>query len=336
MTIEELSKSEGIWSTAGEHDADIVLKSSSRYFRNLHGRPFPLRLSSKEREEVTRLLLSEIQEEELGTSYCLGTCSHMERNILTERNILQDDTSESSVVVLSQNENSYFVLGSLDHLTLAVNRSGFLFDNDGKTMLDNLERKLGFEFSPDIGYLTARPENAGGGIELSVTLHLAGIVHAGRMNELVIELNRRGLVLKSSWIDGYYKIYNRSSRYLLDEDVQEYVLNSFRKIIQKERSVRKSFYVSNRSKIEDKIWRSYGILMSCRLISFFEALELLSHLRFGLSLGIINYITLKDINLLLYFIQDYHLMKRYRIEGEDENLEEVRAQFLRDYLKEVL
>jgi protein arginine kinase len=336
VTIEELFKSEGIWNAAGERDADIVLKSSSRFFRNLQGHPFHHRLSRKEREEVTGGLLSEIQEGEYATSYRPSGCTPMERHILTERNILQDDTAEDSVVVLSQNENSYFVLGSYDHLTLVSSRSGFQFDDHGREVLNDLERRLGFEFLPDIGYLTSRPEHAGGGVELSVTLHLAGIVNAGRMNELIIELNRRGLALKSSWIDGYYKVYNRSSRHLLDEDVQEYVLKSFQKIVQKERAVRKGFYLSNRSKIEDKIWRSYGILMSCRLISLFEALELLSHLRFGLSLGIINYISLKDINLLLYFIQDYHLMKRYNLEGEDQNLEEVRAQFLRDYLKEVL
>jgi protein arginine kinase len=336
VTIEDLSKSEGIWSAVGERDADIVLKSSSRYFRNLSGHPFHHRLNKKDQEKIIRVMLSEIQKEDFGNSYFLDTCTPMERHILTERNILQDDTAEDSVIVLSQNENNYFILGSFDHLTLVTNHSGFLFEDRDSAFLDDIEMNLGFAFSPDIGYLTARPEHAGGGIELSVTMHLAGIVHAGRMNELIIELNRRGLVLRSSWIDGYYKIYNRSSRYLLDEDVIEYVLNSFQKIIQKERSVRKNFYVSNRSKIDDKIWRSYGILMSCRLISFFEALELLSHLRFGLSLGIINYISLKDVNLLLYFIQDHHLMKRYNLENNDENLEEVRAQFLRDYLKEVL
>jgi protein arginine kinase len=336
VTIEELSKSEGIWSGEDEHDADIVLKSTIRCFRNVSGHTFTHRLSGREQGNLNGLLLSEIEKSEFNTVYELNSCSPLEKNILAERNVLQDDTREGSVVALSRYESDYFLLGSYDHLTMVTNRPGFHFDYDDLGILDALEQKIGFEFTPEIGYLTANPGNAGGGLELSVTLHLAGVVHAGRMNELIMELNRRGLGLKSSWIDGYFKIYNRSSRYMLDEDVQEFVLSSFQRIVEKERSVRSSFYMANRHKIEDKIWRSWGVLLSARLISFFEALELLSHLRFGLSLGIINYVTLKDINLLLYFVQDSHLMKRYNIEANDGNLEEVRAQFLRDYLKEVL
>ena len=72
------------------------------------------------------------------------------------------------------------------------------------------------------------------------------------------------------------------------------------------------------------------------MISLFEALELLSNVRLGISLGIINYVSVRDINLLLHYIQDYHLRKRYNLRDESVKLEEVRANFIRDYLKEVI
>ena len=103
-----------------------------------------------------------------------------------------------------------------------------------------------------------------------------------------------------------------------------------------EKDARESSYNDNRTLIEDKVWRSYGILLSSRLISLYEALDHLSSLRLGISLGIINYITIKDLNLLLYYIQDYHLRKIYNLYGINGNIEEARARFLRDYLKEVI
>lgn len=173
-------------------------------------------------------------------------------------------------------------------------------------------------------------------MEMVMTLHLPGLIFSSRINEIVFELEKKGIGVRSAWVDGYYEIFNKSTMGLVEKDIYKNTLAGFQRIIKYERESREKEYNSNRLLIEDKVWRSYGILLSSRLISLYEAFDLLSYLRLGISLGIISYLTIKDINLLLFYIQDFHLKKRYNIDDEDQNMEEVRAQFLIEYLKEVM
>ena len=57
-------------------------------------------------------------------------------------------------------------------------------------------------------------------------------------------------------------------------------------IVQREIELQKKVYESNRDDIEDKIWRSYGILKTARKISGKEAMQLISNLMEGRSMGI--------------------------------------------------
>jgi len=55
---------------------------------------------------------------------------------------------------------------------------------------------------------------------------------------------------------------------------------------------------SNRSMLEDKISRSYGILKSAHIITSQETTELLSLVRLGCDLGVIKDINRRHINEL--------------------------------------
>jgi protein arginine kinase len=207
---------------------------------------------------------------------------------------------------------------------------------DGKKVILEIETRIKFAFSRSFGYHTANPDNSGSGLEMVLTVHLPGLISSSKINEVIFELEKQGMGVRSSWVDGYYEVYNKFSKGLVEKDVFKHCLDSFKRIIRYERESREKEYSLNKKLIEDKVWRSYGILLSSRLISIYEAFDLLSYLRLGISLGIINYLKIKDINLLLFYIQDFHLKKRYNVDSENQNLEEVRAQYLRDYLKEVM
>lgn len=342
MTIEDLAKSSGIWGfELKKDDSDIVLKSSIRFYRNVDGYPFSHRLGKKEKEKVNKLILHSIEK----NNYCsdfsvfnIYDLSNSDKRIFFERNILKDDNHNENIVVLSKDQNYYFILNSEDHIEFITIQSGFHFDDIylyGKRVIQNLEVQLDFSFSKTFGYLTAHPESSGPGMEMITTLHLSGLILLNRINEVVIELEKKGLGLRSSWIDGYYEIYNKYSMGFVEKEFYKRSINKFQKVIQREREARELAYSVNKSLVEDRVWRSYGILLSTRLISLFEALDLLSQLRLGVSLGIIDYLSIRDINLSLYYLHDFHLKRIYHIAEDNKNLDEVRAQFLRDYFKEV-
>ena len=342
MTIEELARSEGIWNSSTKDDSDIVLKSSIKFFRNIEGYVFAHKLIKRDRDRVCKNILEKIENNDYlfdFSTYKLNRITPFDKRILVERNIIQDNKSYSGTLLLSHDQYYYFVLGEKDHIEYVIIKSGFYLNDIygyGKKVILNIENKIGFAFSEKFGYLTAHPENSGPGIEIVMTLHLPGLIFSSRINEVVFELEKKGIGVRSSWVDGYYEVFNKYSRGLIEKDIYENTFAGFQRIIKYERESREKEYNSNRVLIEDKVWRSYGILLSSRLISLYEALDLLSYLRLGISLGIISYLTIKDINLLLFYIQDFHLKKRYNIDDEDHNMEKVRAQFLIEYLKEVM
>ncbi|MCL6615193.1 MAG: ATP--guanido phosphotransferase, partial [Firmicutes bacterium] len=65
------------------------------------------------------------------------------------------------------------------------------------------------------------------------------------------------------------------------------MLSACRQVIDHERGARQALLRDAKVQLEDRIWRSYGILASCRLLSSEEALRLLSDLKLGLDLGIV-------------------------------------------------
>ena len=90
------------------------------------------------------------------------------------------------------------------------------------------------------------------------------------------------------------------------------------KIIEQERKARR--LLANESiKLEDIIYRSYGILSNCRKISNEEVLRLLSNVKLGVDLGILDklndlkvqklYLYTKDANLQKYFGEKYEKME---------------------------
>ena len=90
MTIEDLAKSEGIWSSGIKDSSDIVLKSSIIFFRNIDGYAFSHKLGKKERESIQSLVIETIQSNNAlprFSIYKLNKISTNDRKILYERNI---------------------------------------------------------------------------------------------------------------------------------------------------------------------------------------------------------------------------------------------------------
>ena len=342
MTIEDLARSEGIWSSGIKDSSDIVLISSIKFYRNIEGYVFSHKLGKKDRESIQSLVTETLQNNSALPNfsiYKLNTISNNDRKIFYERNIIQDSRADKYIVMLSDDQNFYTILGGLDHIKLVTLQSGYRLEevyNTGKKIAADLEQFFEFAYNQEMGYLSANPNHLGPGVEILVTLHLAGLTIADRINEISADLERKGFGLRGSWLDAFYEVYNKRSTGFAEENLYEGALQLFEFLVTFEKDTRESIYNDNRNVIEDKVWRSYGILLSSRLISLYEALDHLSYLRLGISLGIINYITIKDLNLLLYYIQDYHLRQIYNLYGTDGNLEEARARFLRDYLKEVM
>lgn len=99
-----------------------------------------------------------------------------------------------------------------------------------------------------------------------------------------------------------YQIFNRQSLGVTEEEILKNVKIITDKIIEQERLARK-ILTKRKIDLEDRINRAYGILVNCNKISSEECRKLISEVKLGVDLGIIEKTKLDDIKvnkLLIY------------------------------------
>ena len=123
---------------------------------------------------------------------------------------------------------------------------------------------------------------------------------------------------------------------LADEQVK--ILNEIHSVIPQiityERQARTSWLRDNRQGLQDRISRAYGTLCSATMMTSEETMELLSFVRLGINLGMIEDITIPTVNELFIHTQPAHLQKLVgsSLDGEERNT--ARARYLRTKLRD--
>jgi protein arginine kinase len=104
-------------------------------------------------------------------------------------------------------------------------------------------------------------------------------------------------------------------------------------IIHYERQARAFLVKESRKDLHDRVSRAYGILCTAQTISSEETLHLLSSVRMGVNLGLIQDLDISAINRLFIHTQPAHLQKIRggQLETADRNVE--RAIYLRSHLR---
>jgi protein arginine kinase len=203
---------------------------------------------------------------------------------------------------------------------------------------DLLSRGLDFAFSPQLGYLTACPTNVGTGLRASVMLHIPALVltrHIEKVFQAVSKLNLavRGLHGEGTEASGhFYQISNQVTLGRNDSDILANIEQVVPTIVNYERKAREELLKRDRLRMEDRVWRAYGMLRTARIISSEESLMLLSALRMGLHLGILPGIDLKTINELFLNTQPGHLQKLAAHEMDTLERDARRAEYIRQKL----
>ncbi len=89
----------------------------------------------------------------------------------------------------------------------------------------------------------------------------------------------------------------------------------------------------NRQGLQDKVSRAYGTLCSATMMTSEETMELLSYIRLGINLKLVEDIGIQTVNELFIHTQQAHLQKLMGapLDGEERNA--ARARYLRTRLK---
>lgn len=346
-SLNEMIKSSGEWMRGTGPEAEIVISSRVRLARNIRGFRFITKMDAAERGSCEALIQGAILDAKIAqpSMYMpLHKTEGLDRKFLVERHLISkehEDAQHHRGVAIGENEAVAIMVNEEDHIRLQVLQSGFQLPEAWRIcnrIDDELEQRLEYSFSPQLGYLTACPTNVGTGMRVSVMLHLPALVltrHIEKVFQAVGKINLavRGLYGEGTEASGhFYQISNQVTLGRTEDEIVKNVQDVIPTIVGYEHRARQSLLSKDRKRLEDRVWCAYGMLKYKHVLPSDEAMMLLSAVRMGVHLGLIKDLSLRTVNELFIFTQPAHLQKLTGRTLEPMERDIKRADFVRSKL----
>ena len=326
------------------------MSSRVRLARNLRDAAFPGWAKKPERMKVletVRPAVEALPEMKDSFSEAMDNFSALDKQILVERHLISREHAAKNVgsgLVLNRAETFCVMINEEDHLRMQSLRPGFQI-REVWNAIDNfdseLEEKLDYAFDNELGYLTACPTNLGTGIRVSAMLHLPGLVLAEQINPIIQSVNRLGLAVRGLYGEGTEalgNIFQVSNQMTLGESetvIVERLEKVLAQIIEHEENGRQTLLEKKPKVVFNHIGRAYGILANAHSISSKETMNLLSLLRLGVDMELFPGVERSLVDELFLMTQPAHLQKQVSDKLSAEERDLIRADMLRDRLKNV-
>ena len=350
MNLDSMTKIPGEWLRGVGPEADIVTSSRIRLARNLSSYPFSNRASTHQKAEIEQSLRDKLQKLDSGPKLeylHVSSLSPLDRQFLVERQLISRELANSDgprSAFVSETETISIMINEEDHLRMQVMRSGFALDDawtDIDTLDDAIEQKVNYAFSDEFGYLTACPTNVGTGMRASVMMHLPALVLTKQIEKVFRALQKINLAVRGLYGEGsrasgdFYQISNQVTLGKSETQILGDIREVIPQIITYERQARDTLSRDSRQALQDRVSRAYGTLSSATMMTSEETMDLLSSVRLGVNLGLLDDLNIHAVNDLFISTQPAHLQKIMGspLDGEERN--SARAKFLRSRLREL-
>ena len=312
------------YQTKGPKD-DIAVSSRIRLARNLSGIPFPARMTNNERMELNVKVKKAIMESNTPFSKSLKYIDmrdvpETQKYAMVERHIISPEFAklkDESAVILSPDESISIMIGEEDHIRIQVISSGLQLTEayDVAERIDSLlHGSLQFAFDNNLGFLTECPTNLGTGLRASVMLHLPALENSGEIEELANSIAKIGFTVRGMYGEGsksaaaLYQVSNQVTLGLSEKNALENLNIITTQLMEKELESRKKIDTIS---LEDICFRALATLQSARILTSSEMMQLISRVKLGQSMGILE-IEALPIKILVE-AQPFMLMQKYGI-----------------------
>ncbi len=331
-------------------DSDVIISSRIRLARNLTDFPFPHRMDTRQAGQVAEAVIKAFLDEDPERLHGflnidLESLGEIDRLALVEKHLVSEDLAKPGKhhrVIISRDEALSIMINEEDHIRIQAMKAGL--DLAGAYALAaeasrRFEGQLSVAYSDPYGFLTACPTNTGTGMRASAMAHLPGLVMTGKIRTIVDSLGKMSFAVRGYYGEGsksqgnVFQISNQLTLGLSEEDLITDLRRMLGQLIEQERKARQAVFKSRRLFVEDKVMRSYGLLQQVRLISAEEALGLISDLRLGLALGLIQGYSEPDINRLVASLGPASIQKSHGQPMNPEERDAARAEAIRSLMR---
>lgn len=310
------------WYLQNGKESDVVVSSRIRLARNLSNFPFV----TKQTKESRNKLEETVKEIVTSLGYNLKFVKLQDMDEITKMSLLEKhlvspnfvmNKENAGAMLINDDENISVMINEEDHLRIQVMTSGLDIENLMNFSIE-LDEKIGellpYAYNEKYGFLTSCPTNVGTGLRASVMVHLPGLEKTGNINKILEVINNFGMNIRGIYGEGskvaanMYQISNKQTLGISEAEIVKNLKLITEKIIEQERLARK-ILARDSIELEDKVYRAYGVLTNARKISSEEARDLLSEVKLGTDLGIIQELTDLKVKKLELYTKPANLQK---------------------------
>lgn len=332
------------WYLQTSKDSDVVKSTRINFKRNIKNYKF--HLDDLELKELEKKIEDNIYAIGYGLKLLkLKDMDEITKKSLVEKNLISPTflvkKGETGSILINDEENICIMIGGDDHLNIQVFSSGLELENTLNLAIE-IEEKigeiLGFSINKKYGYLTRRLTDLGTGLKASVMVYLPALVktgNIGKMLDVVRDFNMEvtgeyGKTTKDQ--EDIYQISNKQTLGITEKEIVNNLKVIIKKLEEQERTARKML-TKDSVELEDMILRSYGILTNCRKISYEEAKELLSNIKLGVDLGILDNLDDSKVQKLYLYTKPANLQKYLGAKYDKVEQEIKRAEVIKQIVK---
>lgn len=337
------------WLSGTDNKSDIVISSRIRLARNIDNHRFPVKASLQERKDIFDLVSTACRRIPKCRSWSVSnflTMSALARKVLVEERMaspeLETGEGDRGLVADSKRGTSIMV-NEEDHVRLTVVGAGDCARALWKTA-ESLETALGkkvsFAFDRTRGYLTCCPTNAGTGLRVSYLLHLPGLTLTRTVDQILQGASQTGFSTRgffgehSDIVGNFFQFSNQATLGVTEEEFIDQTEKMVKRVCGFERDARLRIVKDAKIEIQDKIWRSFGILSQARSLSMVEFLNLASALRLGIDLGLFDKLGREELNRIMICVMPAHMQVMLSRDADERELAVQRAELVRGFLVE--
>ncbi len=348
MELNELTGRCGEWLRGSGPESDIVISSRIRLARNLAEYPFIRKCTPHDRAAIERSVREKLlSQEQLKDVLYLDVegLAPVDRQFLVERQLISREHAEAvgaRSVAIDAAEKFSLMINEEDHLRIQLMKSGLDLQaawGQINEIDDLIESRVTYAFHEKLGYLTACPTNVGTGMRVSVMLHLPALVITRQIDRVFRSLQKISLAVRGLYGEGsqamgdFYQISNQITLGRTEDELIGQVGDVVPALIDYERRARDFLIRESQKDLHDRVSRAYGILCTAHTISSEETMHLLSSVRMGVNLRLINDVEIPIVNQLFIHTQPAHLQKirGTQLDTADRNIE--RAIYLKRHLR---
>ena len=310
------------WYLQNGKDSDIVVSSRVRLSRNLNRHNFLNKCNKEEQEKILQEIKEIIPSLGYGLKFIdlqdlddITKLSLVEKHLVSPEFVVNNNVRKA--IIINDEENICIMINEEDEIKLQVFSAGLELDNLMNLIIE-IDEKLGelveYAYNEKFGFLTSSPIDVGTGMKASVIVHLPALSITGNLSKVIRIVNNLGMSVKGLYGEGtqnqgdMYMISNNQTIGVTEKEIIANVKNIAEKVMEQERTARK-FLGKNQLELEDRVYRSFGIISYATKISLDECKKLLSDIKLGVDLGIIKELSDGQIRKLQLYTKSGNLQK---------------------------